>query len=165
MTITCTGNDAEGHSYHFGMPPSNWMLPKGYMIKMDSYPSTSAEVVSSTVVEPWTGEGPPPVGVDFEWRYGGHAWKTGKALYIGSVYVILEANDGEQHYYVRDIQFRPIRTLEQIAADERKALIKEAIDLIAVSVAPYNESLPCSVAMRAVVEAMISANYRKQVTP
>ena len=71
-------------------------------------------------VEPsWDGIGFPPIGISFEWRYGDHAWKQGKALYIGSVYAILQASDFEQHYYLRDMQFRPIRTPEQLAKEAR----------------------------------------------
>ena len=78
----------------------------------------------------WSGTGLPPVGIEFEWRYGDHAWKTGSALYIGSVYVILKERDDEQHYYLRDMQFRPIRTPEQIAAEQRNAAQKAIQDLI-----------------------------------
>jgi hypothetical protein len=73
----------------------------------------------------WTGEGLPPVGVEFEWRYVYHAWKRGEALYIGSVYVILKDCNEEQHYYLRDMQFRPIRTPEQIAAEERDRCVQK----------------------------------------
>jgi len=69
----------------------------------------------------WTGEGLPPVGVEFEWRYSSSEWKRGEALYIGTVYAILKSHDHEQHYYVREMQFRPIRTPEQIAAEKEKA--------------------------------------------
>lgn len=76
----------------------------------------------------WSGEGLPPVGLEFEWRYGDHAWKKGEALYIGSIYAVLKSTEGgEQHYYLRDMQFRPIRTAEQIAAEERERVANEMV--------------------------------------
>lgn len=76
----------------------------------------------------WNSEGLPPVGLEFEWRYGDHAWKKGEALYIGSIYAVLKSTEGgEQHYYLRDMQFRPIRTAEQIAAEERERVANEMV--------------------------------------
>ncbi len=115
-----------------------------------------AQVSFAELSAPWTGEGTPPLRVEFEWRYGDHAWKTGKALYIGSVYAILETSDGEQHYYMSDMQFRPIRTPEQIAADEFKSALKDACDIAGCAVGSnYGK----------IVECVIKAGYRKQVAP
>ena len=113
-------------------------------------------------VEPsWDGIGFPPIGIDFEWRYGDHAWKTGRALYIGSVYAILVANDGEQHYYLRDMQFRPIRTPEQIAADERLHQVRNALSAIHAGQQKFPNDLVRGNIVAATVEAMIDAGYRK----
>jgi hypothetical protein len=109
----------------------------------------------------WYGNGLPPVGVEFEWRYGDHAWKKGIALYIGSVYAILRSYDAEQHYYLRDMQFRQLRTPEQIAEYKRLHEIRNACTAINSKVADYNVNLDCSAAMRAAIEAMIDAGYRK----
>ncbi|MNR29467.1 hypothetical protein D3C85_1468560 [compost metagenome] len=109
----------------------------------------------------WDGKGLPPTGLEFEWRYGDRAWKQGKALYIGSVYAILQTCDAEQHYYIRDMQFRPVRTREQIAADKRLHEIRNACTAINSKVEGYNTNLDCSAAMRATIEAMIDAGYRK----
>ena len=108
--------------------------------------------VYQAVVEPWDGLGLPPIGIDFEWRYGDHAWKIGSALYIGSVYAILVANDGEQHYYLRDMQFRPIRTPEQIAIELQVETIKE----IAIAT-----GLRAGAGQMEVARAIYNAGYRK----
>ena len=80
---------------------------------------------------PWTGGGVPPVGVEFEWRYGDSDWKTGEALYIGPIYIILKSSHGgEQHYYVRDMEFRSIRTSEQIAVEERDKEINAIAEIL-----------------------------------
>lgn len=79
----------------------------------------------------WCGEGVPPVGFEFEWRYGDSDWKTGEALYIGPIYIILKtSHGGEQHYYVRGMEFRPIRTPEQIAAEKRDKEINAIAEIL-----------------------------------
>ncbi|AMW64481.1 hypothetical protein QIT80_gp21 (endogenous virus) [Pseudomonas phage phiAH14a] len=107
--------------------------------------------------DPWTGEGLPPVGIELEWRYDDHAWKVGMALYIGSVYVILKASDGEQHYYLGDMQFRPIRTPEQIAADERELAITDICVVM--------DKDPSRPLLREKAGVLYDAGYRKQVAP
>jgi hypothetical protein len=80
---------------------------------------------------PWSGEGLPPVGVVCEWEHEANkgAWHKAEIKYTGSAYVIVADFAGiEQHYYLRSMKFRPIRTPEQIAADEREAAIKEMLE-------------------------------------
>ena len=102
----------------------------------------------------WVGSGLPPVGVEFEYRYGGRDWETGEALYVGEIYIILKSHHcGEQHYYVRDMQFRPVRTPEQIAADERLRGIAD-IKIIADSAIAKSESASV---------AVYDAGYRKVI--
>lgn len=104
-----------GISYQFanarnGGGYTSWMIRNGDPL----YPITP-------IASAWAGEGTPPLNVEFEWRYGDMEWKKGEALYIGEIYAILKStHGGEQHYYLRDMQFRPIRTPEQIAAEERE---------------------------------------------
>lgn len=50
---------------------------------------------------------------------------------------------------------------DQVAADERLHLIKNACTDISKAIEHYNLSLDCSAAIRATVEAMIDAGYRK----
>jgi len=86
-----------------------------------------SQPVKAAVPAAWNGpeDGLPPVGLEFEWRYAGGDWKKGEALYIGRVYAVLKSADSEQHYYLQDMQFRPIRTAEQLAAEEREAQIRK----------------------------------------
>lgn len=70
----------------------------------------------------WSGDGLPPVGAACEWEHDANKGKWHKAAinYIGSAYVIVSDFAGiEQHYYLRSMKFRPIRTQAQIEADER----------------------------------------------
>ncbi len=81
--------------------------------------------------KPWSGpeDGLPPLGVEFEWRYGDMEWKKGEALYIGEIYIILKSiHGGEQHYYLRDMKFRVIPTPDQ----KRETAIREVMDIAQV---------------------------------
>lgn len=178
MSITCIGSDENGHTYHFGTPPTDWKLPKGYMIKMDCYPGKFAEVVSNLKTEPWTGEGLPPVGTVCEWAGCTFAPEDPKEpdLHIGDhVKIIAHFKDGEFdlgaftfnpqiHNPDRGTAwvnqgshgcFRPIRTPEQIAAEERD----KAIDEMAQDLGKFFSNPKVS------ARTIYDAGYRKQVTP
>ena len=75
----------------------------------------------------WTGTGLPPVGVVCEMRHanwGDRGWEKVLVLYLSSEYAITsDGKSGEQHWYSRNVEFRPIKTAEQIAAEEREAAI------------------------------------------
>lgn len=79
----------------------------------------------------WSGpqDGLPPIGVEFEWRYGDMEWKKGEALYIGKIYAILKSIDGgEQHYYLSEMNFRAIPAPHQI----RETAIREFMDIVGI---------------------------------
>ncbi|MNE41370.1 hypothetical protein D3C80_1354380 [compost metagenome] len=92
-----------------------------------------------------------------------------------TVLLINEGADGKPQVCTRDfrgdlaiyypehdaVYFRQIRTPEQIAADERLHKIRNACSDIAAKVEPWNNDIDCSHAMRAAIEAMIDAGYRK----
>jgi hypothetical protein len=119
--------------------------------------SDAWEYFAKPATPTWSGpeDGLPPVGLEFEWRYGDHAWKKGEALYIGTIYAVLKSTEGgEQHYYLRDMQFRPIRTAEQLAAEEREQGINEMVESkIAGGLAPW------------VCGELYDAGYRKVERP
>lgn len=130
----------------------------------------------------WIGEGLPPVGtvceislkssidkhaVDIE-RYKSHAGKKVEIVAhhdIGGgcrAAVYAYSNDFAFEYHsLIEGHFRPIRTAEQIAEDERLHSIRNACTSIMKVIEPYNLNLECSAAMRATVEAMIDAGYSK----
>ena len=89
------------------------------------------ELVERPQPKPWSGpeDGLPPLGIEFEWRYGDTEWKKGEALYIGEIYVILKSiHGGEQHYYLRNMEFRAIPTPDQ----KRETAIRELMDIAQV---------------------------------
>lgn len=64
-------------------------------------------------------------------------------------------------YYGEPNEFRPIRTPEQVAADEREAAIERACADIEKRIEVFNVQLSYSLAIRATIEAMIDKGYRK----
>lgn len=81
----------------------------------------------------WSGEGNPPVGTVCEMTHGnwGHrGWEAVTVKYCSAEYAITTDGRCEQYWHMRNIHFRPIRTPEQIAADEREAAIKEMSETI-----------------------------------
>lgn len=103
------------------------------------------------------GEGLSLVGTVCEHRTGpGMSWSQATILAFGEKKVFYRDRDG--HEWTRpydEIEFRPIRTLEQIAADEMKtAVLEMVLDF------PHNIDSPTNIAV-----ALYKAGYRKQVAP
>ena len=120
----------------------------------------------------WDGEGLPPVGLEVEctfdsWGY----WLKGKVLCYGEKMIFMEQEsskgDGkfEGSMNPDGIRFRPIRTPEQIAADERLHKIRNAHTRIATTLDQFKQDIPGQSVARIVIEAMIDAGYSKQVAP
>lgn len=109
--------------------------------------------------EPWNGEGLPPVGTVCELHrdtYFEIEWQAVALLGIGQTKAFFR--DKEGHEWSRplsELSFRPIRTPEQIAAEEREtAILAMRADI--GWIAPYLG--PCPVAL------LYDAGYRKQVS-
>ena len=109
----------------------------------------------------WNGEGLPPAGIDAEFLGHNGDWLAGQ--YIGQFngQMVVGCHTTGAVGFLSSEEFRPIRTAEQIAADERLHAISNACTSIAKIIEPYNLNLECSAAMRATVEAMIDAGYSK----
>jgi hypothetical protein len=105
-------------------------------------------------VSPWIGEGLPPVGEIIEWLDG----KFLKAVVVGhhqGAVVAVDDDDPRRVFIGKKPCYRPFRTPEQIAAEERRAAILEMKGHLSFS--DYREAEQhCA--------ALYSAGYRK-VTP
>lgn len=94
-------------------------------------PSISVECMNRLIERPapisWIGTGLPTVGVECEYQHvnWGSEWKRGEVLFLSNEYLISRERGNEQHYYPREMIFRPIRTPEQIAAEEREKAIEQ----------------------------------------
>ena len=84
----------------------------------------------------WSGEGLPPVGVVCEFKSpSSGGWLKARIIFVSAWTVVLYVFfEHDEHCYSvsafekGNLQFRPIRTPEQIAADEREAAIKEMLE-------------------------------------
>lgn len=134
-------------------------------------------VLIATRPAPWNGEGLPPIGSEClfdtdmddgtDWHVGlepGMRVEVIAHFHAGAcevaAFVFTEAG-GRQVEQATAECFRPLRTPEQIAADERLDAIEAICREIEGDTAKWNVSLDASVAMRAVVEAMHDKGYRK----
>lgn len=82
----------------------------------------------------WTGEGLPPVGTVCEWRDDDSGvWQKVEIRYFSEHTALLrfevDEGDTEGAFSPSDCQFRPIRTPEQIASEERHAAIKAMAEI------------------------------------
>ena len=111
----------------------------------------------------WSGDGLPPVGLDVEctfesWGY----WRKGRVLYYGKQMIFME-QDGEYPDSKKfegsmnpdGIKFRPIRTAEQIAAEEYE---QEAADLAYAATGHRDRSKDCWISLAKVI---LDAGYRR----
>lgn len=150
-----------------------WFNDTVYMYLGDtrSYPWATSETevmynhsrkrVTDVVSRPvdWSGEGLPPVGTVCEWHPNVHGW----------VEVTILGHHGEDTWYIAKGEehsqtcqnmafFRPIRTAEQIAAEEREKAIDEMAGWAGVT------GLDLDIERR-ILGRLYDGGYRKQVQP
>lgn len=106
----CSGQDSEGNEYHV----------------FEKYWDYHEKPAS------WSGEGLPPVGVVCEANFVGE-WKRFEMRYYGEAHVVFktafEVQRARYDFDTCGVKFRPIRTPEQIAADEREAACEEMLEI------------------------------------
>ena len=107
-------------------------------------------IATSAIKRPWSGEGLPPVGVDIEVLHELYGWIGARVVGQDGEAAIVRTNDGYAGVFPH--QMRPIRTPEQIAADEREAAIDEML-----AGTPWPGS---DISLR-VCEKLYDAGYRK----
>ena len=113
--------------------------------KGPSSPSFESLAVERTTTPSWSGEGLPPVGADIEVLHELYGWIGARVVGQDGEAAIVRTNDGYAGVFPH--QMRPIRTPEQIAAEEREAAILGIYQTICIS--------------RAQAEAIYDAGYRK----
>ena len=107
----------------------------------------------------WDGKGLPPVGTVCECQNDELKWLEGTIVHVGihgsTKLAVMQTK--EEILYGEVGEFRPIKTKEQIAAEEREKAIEEMYSLTFASTS--QEVLD---AQRQVCEALYDAGYRKQ---
>lgn len=103
----CSGEDQDGKEYHV----------------FEKYWDYHEKPAS------WSGEGLPPVGVVcevFNRELSNPEWEKCTILFAGKHRFLYDSEScAERCGYIENLEFRPVRTPEQFAADEREAAIKE----------------------------------------
>lgn len=112
----------------------------------------------------WSGNGLPQPGTSCEYR-GPNGWEVVEAFAVkpnhnGSLSVLFTRQDGTWLACAEPSYFRPIRTPEQIAAEEREDAILAIAEVIGHQVGVVTFLTP-----RETAEKLYDAGYRKQVTP
>ena len=118
---------------------------------------------------PWSGEGLPPAGTVCEFKAGHSQFPE---LSWTEVRIVSHDKQGGRDFAVfasmsgyggcsDPADFRPIRTPEQIAADERLHNVRNACSAIADTLDGLRGKTKVERAALAVVEAMIDAGYRR----
>ncbi|MDI9296358.1 hypothetical protein QMY33_14730 [Pseudomonas aeruginosa] len=111
--------------------------------------------------EPWSGQGLPPIGTVCEWHESdGWAYTESKVVaYTDDGLFVCMQKPGRRPEVLRidNCEFRPIRTAEQIAAEEREKAIDAMLDLD-----PPHEKGFGLTSRRQFCEVLFDAGYRRQ---
>ncbi|MGX0957430.1 hypothetical protein AB7M18_003558 [Pseudomonas viridiflava] len=108
----------------------------------------------------WNGEGLPPVGLKVEAQYDGNSdWRQVTLKYQSLDFSIFEQADGNEFplWNPQYAKFRPIRTAEQIEAEERECAVTDMCVLLGKD--------PNRAGVRVMAGVLYEAGYRKQVAP
>jgi hypothetical protein len=128
-----------------------------WFVCCETYPSETKEFVARPTA--WSGEGKPPVGTVCEYL-GAHQydqWSVASIFAHWKDMVFVDFGDGWRQE--RDLsRFRPIRTPEQIAAEERENSIQQMIDDTNILTGIMSDR-------RIMAGQLYDAGYRKQVSP
>lgn len=126
------------------------MPPREYMFRGGEVMERSENAIRIFVPKKvgWTGEGQPPVGTHLEWLSEQYGWLGGRVVgYDGEALSVVSHNDGYTGCHSHEI--RPIRTHEQIAAEEREKSIAEMCEVTGDKITIRS------------AEALYDAGYRK----
>ena len=142
------------YSHSNWLESSHWNARKVFCIARPTTPS-------------WSGSGLPPVGVVCEVKLQ-EEWSLCEIIAhfqqpqaMVAAFTVAQFHGGKKLDSKIAECFRPIRTPEQIASDEREAAIKRACEDIEKRMEGFNVQLSYSLAIRAAIEAMIDKGYRK----
>lgn len=111
----------------------------------------------------WSGEGLPPVGIDVEFSVAGdERWIEGEVLYLSLYTAVISGNGFEHVHHPNVLKFRPIRTPEQIAAEERDKARTEVLNAMTADGKLAYETEDQWQYRLKVVGEMLDMGYRKQ---
>ncbi|HFF2144612.1 TPA: hypothetical protein ACGWT7_005276, partial [Pseudomonas aeruginosa] len=109
--------------------------------------------------EAWDGRGLPPVGIECEFslNVGSIGWAEGRVIGHDGVFAVI-SHKGK--YYPRNEHgVRPIRTHEQIAAEEREKAVQE---MLALDEYPHGQDRGGMMSRSDFCRVLYNAGYRRQ---
>lgn len=154
--------------YYFRNRDRSWTK----LIGPDMHGERRIEVAKLTIVErptepqeptPWNGEGLPPVGTVCEFRWGVAAWKrctvfAHRPNANGGIDALVDI-ECDWTFSSSPTRFRPIKSAEQIAAEERGAAINEMVNVWRRTMGRF------AVEEHGLAEMLYDAGYRKVEQP
>ena len=99
----------------------------------------------------WSGDGLPPVGAAVEWFSPAYGWLGGRVVGHDGMVTVVSHNDGYTGCHAHEV--RPIRTPEQIAAEEREKAVSQ---MAVVALAGDNQLIT-----KVYLERLYDAGYRQ----
>lgn len=154
-----------GQRYQFFNPSGEWVDGGSSKERPFSPCFAIPEKDALNVDTAWTGEGLPPVGTVcavLNSALGSPTWERCTILYSGKHRVMYDSESCEERVaFIEDLKFRPARTPEQSAAEEREKAVQQMVGFIrerrmTVST-PENPKQEATLA----AEALYDAGYRK----
>lgn len=130
-----------------------WSEKRGWF--GSDFPTCANHLFERPTKVEWDGQGLPPVGTVCEYRH--MIWpeyRSCEIRYISEESLVAYDDAQEQFYRTCDMLFRPVRTLEQIAAEEREKAISEMLGLYNSAYWPMTSKQFC--------EVLFDAGYRRQ---
>ena len=133
----------------------------------DTYPSPISECIERPKKqEAWDGDGLPPVGTVCEYKKKDSNYRQGlvsvSVLFYGREKCLLlhSASSNEFVEDISSVEFRPIKTAEQLEEEEKKQAIDDMQRIYEESMLDYSSRL--GHASRPAIKALYEAGYRKQ---
>ena len=133
----------------------------------------AVDALNAPKVVEWDGVGLPPVGLDVEIKRGNCTWIDGDEWQIGKTATVMASFLNSRDIEMASVQFpgghcecilarclSPIRTAEQVAAEERKSEILEMIDTFGTDTAIWGRD-----AVMEICGHLWESGYRKEPKP
>jgi len=140
------------YSHFYQIIGDRYVRENGFYAVISEVKETEGVVVTERP-STWSGDGLPPVGTYIEWLSAQYGWLGGRVVGHDGMVAVVSHNDGYTGCHAHEI--RPIRTPEQIAAEEREKAVDAMVKVWSRTIGRFaNEE-------RGLAEVLYDAGYRK----